>query len=213
MATTTYKIYLEYIINEFSKINPSDLSEDEKAYYEVVKRDLENSNKLPSRILNSPVLPKEHLSSDSINNFKFIQSKTGVYGKINSVKEWFAIKNNSHKAGDFSLPLKFALVAISIVISYAFAASIPIKINLNIPTITWEENNTTVLPNQNDEPNIPLTGAAGGNGEDGTAKGYTIEIQWNHLSLDITVFIWGIIPIITILLITYIPIIKWAWVK
>lgn len=209
----TYENYLEYIKTEFSKINPNELSEDEKEYYEVVKRDLENSNTLPSRILKSPVLSNEHLNNETINNIKIIQSKTGVYRKINSAKEWFTIKKASHKEGVFSLTLKFALVAISIVISYAFAVSYPIKINLNTPILTWEESDLNVLPNPTDEPIFPLAGTAGENDQDNKTKSYTIEILWNQLSLNLTFFIWGIIPIITILFVIYAPIIKWGWAK
>jgi hypothetical protein len=208
MNTLAYKDYLEYIKAEFSKIDFNSLSEEEKAYYAVVNRDLEKSNNMPSRILNAPVIPEKNLNNETTQNFKHIRRKIEKQEQkywFNELYSFFFV----NKEKNFTFVFNFAIILISILASYFLAKSYPINITINSPIITWETITPDTLSNSTENPSPPLIGT-GGLEEEGQVDTHVMKIFWKKTTLDITYVTWVSIPILIIILIVYFPAIKWA---
>jgi len=214
MSNVSYSEYLKYIKIEFSKIDPATLSQEEKEYYDVVKRDLENSKNMPSRILKSSILSSDkQLSAETVENLEYIKGKVGVQGQINKFKEsvvtnitnFFSKSKNNSRVFTFN----FAVIVISFVVFYILTTTVPISTTINTPYFDW--HTTTVV--RTVEPDFTLVGAAGLEPSDEVTEKYVLAVTWRKGTLDITYIIWSIIPLLALASIIYVPSIKWAWAK
>lgn len=194
MNNISFSEYLEYIKIEFSKIEPSALTQEEQDYYAVVKNDLENSKNMPSRILESSVLSDEiNLSDETIKNIEFIKGEIGLQSQINRFKALFT-KSFSIRSKRYIVVYNFMAIVISLILINFLSATYPIDMTISVPNFAWN----VVKSNSNPdiivtvEPTIsPLIGVGGVEEGSNDSEKYVMEVTWEKSVISITYIVWG----------------------
>lgn len=162
MQTITYKEYVKYIRSEFSKMDTSTLSEQDRAYYEIVKNDLDGALTMPSYILDAPLLnPRKSYDQDTLLIANRIANTISIRGRLKA----YGIKiisslNETLRSSIWQKvfqPLVFATIIIGLV--------------LLITSILPYPNLSSVNPET-------LAGAGGGASGSGTSDAEGLSLTW-----------------------------------